>query len=129
MEPLTLKQAAERYRLKVTTLRARVRDGSLVVYQPGREFLTTPEHVEAMIESCRVKPARTSTSTDPAPHGASGMALDQSELDAVLATRLAPKNGLGNTSPASTGRHRRPAPESETCSLPTLNIDLGKSTA
>jgi hypothetical protein len=109
MEPLTLKEAAERYRFKLATLRHEARRGTLVVYKMGKAFYTTPADIQAMIESCRVKPARTSTSTDPGTHGASGMALDQSELDAVLLTRLAPKSGLGNTSPASTGRRRRQA--------------------
>jgi hypothetical protein len=109
IETLTLKEASARYRIKVTALRRRIRDGLLVAYRPGKGFITTPADVEAMIKLCRVQPDRTSTLTGPETPSASGMALDQSELDAVLETRLAPKRGSPNTSPASIGRRQRQA--------------------
>jgi hypothetical protein len=109
MEPITLKEAAERYRFKLATLRHEAKRGTLAVYKMGKAFYTTPRDIEAMVESCRVKPAHISTSTAPGTRSASGMGLDQSELDAVLLTRLAPKRGLPNTLPANTGPRRRQA--------------------
>jgi hypothetical protein len=109
MEPITLKEAAERYRFKLATLRHEAKRGTLAVYKMGKAFYTTPRDIEAMVEKCRVQPAHTSTSTGRETPGASGMALDQSELDAVLLTRLAPKSSSRNTSPASTDRRRRQA--------------------
>lgn len=112
--PITLKEAAERYRLKLATLRHEARLGRLAVYQIGRAYYTTPADIAAMVEKCRVKPAPTSTTTGAGTRSASGMALDQSELDAVLLTRLQPKSGSRNTSPASTGPRRQQARASGT---------------
>lgn len=108
-ETLTLKEAAARYRLKVATLRHEARNGRLAVYKMGKAFYTTPADIAAMVEACRVKPALISTSTAPGTPTASGMALDPSELDAVLRTRLEPKRSSPNTSPASIARRQRQA--------------------
>jgi hypothetical protein len=106
-ETLTLKEAAERYRLKLATLRHEARAGRLVVYKMGKAFYTTPADIADMVQKCRVKPAPTSISTGAETRSASGMALDQSELDAVLLTRLQPKSSSRNTSPASIARRQR----------------------
>jgi hypothetical protein len=109
METIPLQAAAERFGYKLATLRHAYKSGRLVIYKMGKEYRTTEKDILAWVESCRVQPALTSTSTGRATHGASGMALDQSELDAVLLTRLAPKSSSRNTSPVSTGQRRRPA--------------------
>lgn len=108
-EAITLKEAAERYRFKVATLRHEAKRGTLAVYKMGKAFYTTPADIARMVEACRVKPAPTSTLTRAETPSASGMALDQSELDAVLATRLQPKSSSRNTSPASIARRQRQA--------------------
>jgi hypothetical protein len=114
LEPLTLKEAAERYRFKLATLRHEAKRGTLAVYKMGKAFYTTPRDIEAMVEKCRVKPAPISTSTGRETHSAFATVLAQSELDAVLLTRLAPKSSSQNTSPASTGPRRHLARASGT---------------
>lgn len=108
-EPLTLKQAAERYKLKLATLRHEAKRGTLTVYKMGKALYTTPADIAAMVTACRVQLAHTSISTGPETRSAFGMVLDQSELDAVLETRLAPKRSSPNTSPASIARRQRQA--------------------
>jgi hypothetical protein len=108
-ETMTLKEAADRYRFKLATLRHEAREGRLAIYRIGKAYYTTPADIQAMVEKCRVPRNRTSTSTEPGIRSASGMALDQSALDAVLRTRLAPKSSSQNTSPANIDRHRRQA--------------------
>lgn len=108
-DALTLKEAAERYRFKLATLRHEAREGRLAVYQIGKAYYTTPADIQAMVEKCRVPRSRTSTSIAPGTASASGMALDQSALDAVLKTRLAPKSNSQNTSPANIARRQRQA--------------------
>ena len=88
-DALTLREAAERYRFKLATLRHEAREGRLAVYRIGKAYYTTPADIQAMVEKCRVPRSRTSTSIAPGTASASGMALDQSALDAVLRTRLA----------------------------------------
>lgn len=108
-ETMTLKEAADRYRFKLATLRHEAREGRLAIYRIGKAYYTTPADIQAMVEKCRVPRNHTSTSTEPGTRSASGMALDQSALDAVLRTRLAPKSNSRNTSPANIAPHRRQA--------------------
>jgi Zn-finger nucleic acid-binding protein len=109
LEPLTLKEAAERYRFKLATLRHEAKEGRLAVYKIGKAHYTTPADIQAMVEKCRVQQDRISTLTAAETPSASGMVLDQSELDAVLETRLAPKRNSLNTSRANTDRRQRQA--------------------
>lgn len=106
-DALTLREAAERYRFKLATLRHEAREGRLAVYRIGKAYYTTPADIQAMVEKCRVPRSRTSTSIAPGTASASGMVLDQSALDAVLRTRLAPKSNSQNTSPANIARRQR----------------------
>lgn len=107
IELMTLKEAAGRYGLKLATLRHEAKEGRLAVSRLGKAYYTTPADIVAMVEKCRVKPAPTCISTAPGTPTASGTELDQSELDAVLAIRLAPKRSLPNTSRANTGPRPR----------------------
>jgi hypothetical protein len=67
------------------TLKRRARQGKLVIYRPGKQFLTTRADLMAMIEACRVKRPDAPQRTSPlVPNGLgltepdlAGMALDR----------------------------------------------------
>ncbi len=94
MTPDTLLTLSEAARLipgaDADTLKRRARAGTLVVYRPGKAYLTTAADVTRMIEACRVErkaPARGCDRPDPAvpPLGSSSTALASAALDSALA--------------------------------------------
>lgn len=109
LDLMTLQKAADTYGIPVATLRWDAKIGRLSVSKLGRLYYTTPADIAEWVEKCRVKPAPISTSTEAETPTSSVTEVDQSELDAILKIKLAPNSGLQNTSPASTGRRRRPA--------------------
>jgi hypothetical protein len=56
--PLTLKEAAERYGFKVSTLRAEAGRGRLVIFRIGKRDYTMPADVQEMVRRCRAEDCR-----------------------------------------------------------------------
>ncbi len=51
--PITLAEAADLYRLKISTLRAEASRGRLDVFRIGRRDYTTLEALQTMVRKCR----------------------------------------------------------------------------
>lgn len=106
--PITLEKACEYFNNVITpwSLKAEAQRGRLRIFKVGRRQFTTLRDVQ---ELCRRQQGPTFTSTNPETPTASGMVLDQSELDALLERKLAPKQSSRNTLPANIDRRRRQA--------------------
>lgn len=52
--PMTLKEAAAKYKIGVATLRAEAARGRLTIYRIGRQDYTTATDMGEMVEKCRV---------------------------------------------------------------------------
>ena len=54
-DPITLKDAANRFGFTVCTLRAEANRGRLTIYKIGKKLWTTPADLREMIQKCRVE--------------------------------------------------------------------------
>jgi hypothetical protein len=103
--PLTLREAADLYQLKVSTLRAEAARGRLDIFRLGKRDYTTLESLRAMVRKCRdADPRRASTSTQDASNGLSATERASSARAALNQTVVALKGGLPNISGRNTGR-------------------------
>lgn len=55
-DPMTLDEAANRFGLKVSTLRSEAKKGRLTIYKIGRKYYTSPNDIRRMVRACRVDP-------------------------------------------------------------------------
>ena len=107
--PLTLREAADLYRLKISTLRAEAARGRLDIFRLGRRDYTTLESLRKMVRLCQESARhRASTSTADASNGLSETERASSARAALNQTVVALKGGLPNISGRNTGR--RPGP-------------------
>jgi len=67
------------------TLKARARQGKLVVYRPGKSYLSTLANVRALIEATRAKPTSKPIETPAVPNA---LGLTQMELSRMALDRL-----------------------------------------
>jgi hypothetical protein len=101
--PLTLKEAAERYGLTVSTLRAEASRGRLHIFRIGKRDYTMPDDVQEMIRQCRENdPRRAFTSTRQEGNGLSETVNTASAQASLNRTVQALKNASLNTSAKST---------------------------
>lgn len=111
LDTMTLKEASERYRFPIATLRAEIERGRLVVYKIGKRFYTTPDDIRAMVQECRVANRhRVSTSTHEETNGSSETDRLSSARAALSQTVERLKNSSPATSAKSTRRHRGATP-------------------
>jgi hypothetical protein len=109
--PLTLREAADLYRLKISTLRAEAARGRLDIFRLGKRDYTTLESLRIMVRKCRdADPRRASISTAPEQPGLSETARASCARDALNQTVLALRNGLPNISRKNTGHSKGPGP-------------------
>jgi hypothetical protein len=107
--PLTLKEAADLYRLKISTLRAEAARGRLDIFRLGKRDYTTLESLRSMVRRCQEDdPRRASPSTAPEGPGLSETARATSARAALNQTVLVLRNGLPNISRRNTGQPRGP---------------------
>ena len=70
--PLTLREAAELYRVKVSTLRAEAARGRLDIFRLGKRDYTTLDSLKVMVRKCHDEdPRRAFTSTQNESNGLS----------------------------------------------------------
>jgi hypothetical protein len=109
--PLTLKEAGDLYRLKVSTLRAEAARGRLDIFRLGKRDYTTLESLRSMVRKCQdAARARASTSTGNESNGLSEMERASSAQAALKQTVTALKQGLPRISGKNTARSRAPHP-------------------
>jgi len=100
--PITLKQAAAKFSLKLPKLRVEISRGRLAYYKIGRQIYTTEADIRAMVRLCRVEPkAQGFISIRSASNGLSETARVSSALAAASETVQRLKNASRNTLPAS----------------------------
>jgi hypothetical protein len=108
--PLTLAEAAELYRLKISTLRAEAARGRLDVFRIGRRDYTTLESLKGMVLRCQEDARRrASTSTQNESNGSSETTRASSAQAALNQTAEALKRGLPHISARNTSRSGRRA--------------------
>src|SRR6516162_8356671 len=106
--PLTLKEAGELYRLKISTLRAEAARGRLDIFRMGRRDYTTLESLKAMVAKCQEDARRRgSTSTQNESNGSSETTRASSAQAALNQTVLALRSGLPRISGKSTHQNDR----------------------
>jgi hypothetical protein len=104
--PLTLQEAAELYRLKISTLRAESARGRLDVFRIGRRDYTTLESLKSMVRKCQEDARRrASTSTQDASNGSSATEQASSARAALNTSVTALRSGLPSISGRSTRRN------------------------
>ena len=104
--PLTLKEAGDLYRLKVSTLRAEASRGRLDVFRIGRRDYTTLEALKSMVRKCQEDARRRgSTSTQDASNGSSETERASSAQAALSMSVSALRSGLPRISGRSTRRN------------------------
>lgn len=104
LDTMTLKEASERYRFPIATLRAEIGRGRLVVYKIGKRFYTTPDDIRAMVQECRVaNHHHVSTSTRGEDNGSS--ATDR--LSSARAALSQSVQRLKSSSPATLDKSTR----------------------
>jgi hypothetical protein len=107
--PLTLKEAGNLYRLKVSTLRAEAARGRLDIFRLGKRDYTTLESLRKMVRKCQdAARARASTSTGNESNGLSETERVSSAQAALKQTVVALRSGLSNISGRSTGHGATP---------------------
>jgi hypothetical protein len=107
LDTMTLKEASERYRFPMATLRAEIGRGRLVVYKIGKRFYTTPDDIRAMVQECRVANLhRASTSTRDEANGSSATDRLSSARAALSQTVERLKSSSLATSAKSTRQRR-----------------------
>ena len=103
--PLTLKEAGELYRLKISTLRAEGARGRLDIFRLGKRDYTTLESLRSMVRKCQEEGRRrASTSTQGGDNGSSATEQASSAQAALKQTVTALKHGLPRISGKSTSR-------------------------
>ena len=104
--PLTLKEASDLYRLKISTLRAEAARGRLDIFRLGKRDYTTLESLRNMVRKCQdaARP-RASTSTANENNGLSATERASSAQAALKQTVTALKAGLPRISGKSTRRN------------------------
>lgn len=104
-DPITLKDAAELYRLTVSTLRAEAGRGRLEIFRLGKRDYTTILSMREMIEKCRVAARhRASTWTKPVAPGSSATERALSAQGALRRTLQTLQSNLKATSNRNTNR-------------------------
>jgi hypothetical protein len=105
--PLTLQEAADLYRLKISTLRAEASRGRLDVFRIGRRDYTTLEALKTMVRKCQEDALRrASTSTRDADNGLSETDRASSAQAALSMSVQALRSGLPSISGRNTRRNR-----------------------
>ena len=109
--PITLKEAAELYRLTVSTLRTEAGRGRLDIFRLGKRDYTTLQSLREMVSRCQdAARHRGSTSTPNANSGLSETDRISSAQAALNQTVVELRKGLLSTSDRNTNRsaaHRR----------------------
>jgi hypothetical protein len=101
-DPIPLKHLAKDFDIGVSTLKARIADGTLEATKPGREYRASPNAVREMFRRCLVEPkAPAFTVTRRAVNTSSATAA--ASYDSAQQTVLQLRNSLRNTLRASTG--------------------------
>lgn len=104
--PITLREAGELYRLKVSTLRAEASRGRLDIFRLGKRDYTTLSAMREMVRKCQdAARLRASTSTPDVGNGLSETERLSSAQAALRTTVTALKRGLPRISGKSTGRN------------------------
>ena len=104
--PLTLQEAGDLYRLKVSTLRAEANRGRLDVFRIGRRDYTTLEALKDMVRKCQEDARRrASTSTQQGSNGLSETERASSARAALSMSVTALRSGLPRISARSTRRN------------------------
>lgn len=110
-DPITLSEASEivlRGAVTVSTLRAEIRRGNLVVEKIGKNLFTTPADIREMRKRCRVQQSRPASISEKIStadtSGSSATATGTDELAALRASVNSLKNGSLSTSSKSTRR-------------------------
>ena len=106
--PLTLREAAELYRVKVSTLRAEAARGRLDIFRLGKRDYTTLDSLKVMVRKCQdAAQPRGSTSTQNESNGSSETTRASSAQAALNQTVLALRSGLPRISGKSTHQNDR----------------------
>ena len=101
-DPIPLREAAKRFGLTLSTLRAERDRGRLTTYRIGKRDYTTVADIRGMIQECRVEPkARAFTLIQNESSGPSATERASSALAAANETVLRLKSISRNTSPIS----------------------------
>jgi hypothetical protein len=104
--PLTLKEAGNLYRLKISTLRAEAARGRLDIFRLGKRDYTTLQSMRDMVRKCQEEGRRrASTSTQGVGSGLSETERASSAQVALNQTVTALKKGLPRISDRSTNRN------------------------
>jgi hypothetical protein len=107
--PLTLKEAADFYRLKISTLRAEAARGRLDIFRLGKRDYTTLESLRSMVRKCQEDGRRrASISTQGGDNGLSETERASSAQAALKQTVVALRSGLPNISGRNTGHGEAP---------------------
>jgi hypothetical protein len=109
--PLTLKEAGDLYRLKVSTLRAEAARGRLDIFRLGKRDYTTLQSMRDMVRKCQEEGRRRAfTSTQGVDSGLSETVRASSAQAALNHTVTALKRGLPRISDRSTSRNAQRHP-------------------
>ena len=104
--PLTLQEAADLYRLKISTLRAEASRGRLDIFRLGRRDYTTLESLKTMVRKCQEDARRrASTSTPDENNGLSETEQASSARAALSMSVQALRCGLPRISGRNTRRN------------------------
>ena len=104
--PITLAEAAQLYRLTISTLRAEASRGRLDIFRLGRRDYTTIQAMQDMVRKCQdAARLRASTSIQDASNGSSETARISSARAALNQSVRALKIGLPHISGKSTARN------------------------
>jgi hypothetical protein len=107
--PLTLKEAGDLYRLKISTLRAEAARGRLDIFRLGKRDYTTLDSMRKMVRLCQdAARLRASTSTQGDTNGLSATEQASSAQAALKKTVVALRSGLSNISGRNTGHGATP---------------------
>jgi hypothetical protein len=108
---ITLRDAAQHFKVSVYSLRTEADNGRLVIYKIGKRYYTTPADVREMVRQCRVdQKARDFTLIRNANSGLSETERSSSALAAANETALRLKNSSRNTLGKNIGLPRRVRP-------------------
>jgi hypothetical protein len=107
--PFTLREAADLYRLKVSTLRAEAARGRLDIFRLGKRDYTTLKAMREMVRKCQEEGRRrASTLIQGDGNGLSETARASSAQAALNQTVVALRSGLSNISGRNTGHGAAP---------------------
>jgi hypothetical protein len=107
--PLTLKEAGDLYRLKISTLRAEAARGRLDIFRLGKRDYTTLQSMREMVRKCQEEGRRrVSTLIGDGGNGSSETERASSAQAALKQTVVALRSGLSNISGRNTGHGATP---------------------